>query len=749
MSGADESCENPAWQPGVPAPRLAEVLERLMSRKRACRSRLDSLCDVPVAVGAAIHGGEAEWELVEITPCCSDSQPGGPIAHALDLSNEITVSVEYRDSWDDTLQSLLDLSDRFDVASSACLLVADRLGRHVDLGCPPADAPPRDRFPLCARIVAASGSLPSATRIWPLAVDMNVGPGSGHQRCLARVPPTLRWQLWRWALLAYESEELKRCDYAELSRQEHRWSQTIKNDVSRSLVEDAEQQQRLQRVLDAYAAHNPVVGYCQGMNLVAGLLLRVSACETEAGEEDVFRVFACLMDGFGLGEYFREGLPLLQRHMRACSTYMEVSEPGFCQYLNEHGMCMDMMFQKWLLSLFIDCLPLNAVVVVWDAIFCEGLAVIPRFAIALLRGLRDPLQAMPPEDVTASLRAMQHSAEEDGDQTAVLAGQLLLLEVTRADAPCAMAELVEEQPMQPEGLERRQSHGGSSEVSPGLVVKGFLAIRGGDGWLRLSSATEEGGLVVGGMLTRAFFGCRPTSAGVAVPTAVAMGSTVGVASAVAVAMTEAAAAAMAAEAVAASAAGAAAAMGPVGWAGLFAISGVVAAAVKSRCMVIYVSNLRSDPVTLLGVSELVGQVEAPRVIPPCSTGVVKLVGSRYRCEVVYAAMGSGANDVFSIQGHCPGMLGWHCFGVRASLGTKVDSWETRRRERLFEAWGHWRHNPCEAVVHLKSSQNSEHQRLREVATSNIQHARRTGATCMVNPLQQELPAALASCTEVS
>lgn len=32
----------------------------------------------------------------------------------------------------------------------------------------------------------------------------------------------------------------------------------------------------LRRLLRAYALHNPAVGYCQGMNFIAGLLLQVS-----------------------------------------------------------------------------------------------------------------------------------------------------------------------------------------------------------------------------------------------------------------------------------------------------------------------------------------------------------------------------------------------------------------------------------------------------------------------------------------
>merc|ERR1719401_674834 len=128
----------------------------------------------------------------------------------------------------------------------------------------------------------------------------------------------------------------------------------IKNDVERSLLENALDQQALFRVLNAYASSKPTIGYCQGMNLVAGLLLRVSSCEEEA-----FRVFVQMMNHLGLAEFFQEGMQLLQRYVQTCSKLFEEAEPEFCAYMQEKDVTLDMLFQKWFLSLFIECLPLH------------------------------------------------------------------------------------------------------------------------------------------------------------------------------------------------------------------------------------------------------------------------------------------------------------------------------------------------------------------------------------------------------
>ena len=60
--------------------------------------------------------------------------------------------------------------------------------------------------------------------------------------------------------------------------------------------------QPLRNILSAYAMFDPDLGYCQGMNFIAGLLLR------EMDEFDAFRVLTGLMDGYGLGKMYAPGL---------------------------------------------------------------------------------------------------------------------------------------------------------------------------------------------------------------------------------------------------------------------------------------------------------------------------------------------------------------------------------------------------------------------------------------------------------
>lgn len=86
----------------------------------------------------------------------------------------------------------------------------------------------------------------------------------------------------------YACRDLLRCPLTQrkatsLQQVETVWWE-IENDIDRvfingkSLVNTAQGITTLRRLLRAYSIHNRAIGYCQGMNFVAGLLLEVSCC---------------------------------------------------------------------------------------------------------------------------------------------------------------------------------------------------------------------------------------------------------------------------------------------------------------------------------------------------------------------------------------------------------------------------------------------------------------------------------------
>ncbi|KAH9052284.1 TBC-domain-containing protein [Lactarius vividus] len=121
--------------------------------------------------------------------------------------------------------------------------------------------------------------------------------------------------------------------------------------------------QKLRRVLIAYSRRNPAVGYCQGMNLVAStLLLRI------------------LPDGF----FSPTLLP-----SRACPLVLldlvQDGMPKLAGHLAELGIDLPAICFSWFLSLFTDCLPVETLFRVWDVLLLDGLDVLFRIALGILK----------------------------------------------------------------------------------------------------------------------------------------------------------------------------------------------------------------------------------------------------------------------------------------------------------------------------------------------------------------------------
>eukprot|EP00439_Symbiodinium_sp_Y106_P057650 s545_g8.t1 len=266
-----------------------------------------------------------------------------------------------------------------------------------------------------------------------IAKYMEQHPDRFKRRVRRGIPPEFRWRVWK---AAAQLDEEPLADYGSLCDQENKWTASIEIDVPRTFPElkafDEEQQQRLRRVLNAYASYNPDCGYCQGMNYVAGLLLLVSRCEEES-----FWVFVRLMDheDFGLGGFYVGRLPLLRRYLRACENLVAESLPELREHFIKQNVQPAVYLHQWFLTLFINCFPISMVMILWDVIMCEGLTVILRIAVSILQVLKDSLLSMEFEEIIKFFKMMKTYHDEDGELGAVKIGQLLMKHTEQVHIP--------------------------------------------------------------------------------------------------------------------------------------------------------------------------------------------------------------------------------------------------------------------------------------------------------------------------
>jgi len=151
----------------------------------------------------------------------------------------------------------------------------------------------------------------------------------------------------------------------------------------------------LKRVLLGYARWNKSIGYCQGFNVIAALILQVM----EGNEEDALKVMIFLVDYVLPKNYFANNLRALSVDMAVLRDLMGLKLPKLAQLLHQlqkdamdtrqnasasyEPPLINMFTMQWFLTLFATCLPRNTVLRIWDSVLLEGSEVLLRVALAL------------------------------------------------------------------------------------------------------------------------------------------------------------------------------------------------------------------------------------------------------------------------------------------------------------------------------------------------------------------------------
>ena len=88
----------------------------------------------------------------------------------------------------------------------------------------------------------------------------------------------------------------------------------------------------LRNVLHAFACHLPQVGYCQGLNFIAALLLVVFV-----DEERAFWAFASAIKTLGVQDYYAEGMVLLRADVEVLTKLLAQKAPKTSNRMRDQG----------------------------------------------------------------------------------------------------------------------------------------------------------------------------------------------------------------------------------------------------------------------------------------------------------------------------------------------------------------------------------------------------------------------------
>lgn len=219
-------------------------------------------------------------------------------------------------------------------------------------------------------------------------------------RCRKGIPPSLRgraWQLLSGSKALYEQHPGK---YAELLRAEADANcvDDIEKDLHRQFPfhemfteRGGTGQQDLRDVLRAYSVYNKEDGYCQAQAPIAAVLLM------HMPAEQAFWCVVAMCEHYLQG-YFSPGLEAIQVDGYVMQSLLRKVSPIAHKHLEKNQVTPVLYMTEWFMCVFSRTLPWTSVLRLWDMFFCEGIKVVFRCALVLLRntlGLSEKVKLLP------------------------------------------------------------------------------------------------------------------------------------------------------------------------------------------------------------------------------------------------------------------------------------------------------------------------------------------------------------------
>ncbi|KAJ3655045.1 hypothetical protein Zmor_014189 [Zophobas morio] len=137
--------------------------------------------------------------------------------------------------------------------------------------------------------------------------------------------------------------------------------------------------QQLFNVLATFSHQNTEVGYCQGLNYIAGLLLLATK-----SEEASFWLLKVLVEQL-LPKYYIPSMSGLLTDLDVLNALIQKQEPILHRHIQNIGMPWALGTTKWFICLYSEVLPTETVLRIWDCLFNEGSKVLLRVAITLIK----------------------------------------------------------------------------------------------------------------------------------------------------------------------------------------------------------------------------------------------------------------------------------------------------------------------------------------------------------------------------
>ncbi|XP_041786972.1 growth hormone-regulated TBC protein 1-A-like isoform X2 [Anopheles merus] len=206
------------------------------------------------------------------------------------------------------------------------------------------------------------------------------------------VPGSLREEVWMKTSGAKDLQQKEPNLYQTLLTYEfdQEISDQIKLDLPRTFPDNIHFEQyqvSLYNVLIAFAHHNRTVGYCQGLNYIAGLLLLVTKNEVSS-----FWLLKVVVENI-VPLYHTKTMDNLITDIDVLSELIRLRAPDVHRHIFDLGLPWPVIATKWFICLYAEVVPTETVLRIWDCLFLEGNKILLRVGLTIVVRLRQDLLA--------------------------------------------------------------------------------------------------------------------------------------------------------------------------------------------------------------------------------------------------------------------------------------------------------------------------------------------------------------------
>ena len=161
----------------------------------------------------------------------------------------------------------------------------------------------------------------------------------------------------------------------------------IEKDIYRTFKEGKTNNEinKLNNILIAFTNLEKDIGYCQGMNFIAGFLLKIC----NYNEKDTFYLFCFVLEK--ISGYFMQNFPLFNYHLYVFNYYFKIFFPKLEKHFKELELPLELWIGKWIQTLFIISLPFEVTCRVWDYLFIYGFDFIIPISFGIIYYMQDNL----------------------------------------------------------------------------------------------------------------------------------------------------------------------------------------------------------------------------------------------------------------------------------------------------------------------------------------------------------------------